>query len=389
MLSASPEVPVNKDVLKWARETSGWTLEQVAKKLKVVPKLVKEWESGTSRPRLTHLRLLAEKFRRPLAVLLLPAPPPAAPLPTDFRVLVGASADLRPKTRLAIRRASRLRSVARDLGRELGREWKSNPSLAEITQNPEAIAVRERAFLAVNIEQQLGWPTAQVALQAWRSAIEAAGILVFQFPMPIENARGFSLSDSEPFAITVNASDAVHARVFTLFHEYGHLLLRQPGICLPSEDRAARGPRSRVEAWCNRFAGALLMPQSALDAVIEQFGTRAIEDRLTDFLELASRQLKVSRQAILRRLRELRLVRPELYHPALADLLLEEQRAKPRGRAVPPGKRCLRQHGRLFTSLVLEARERNLIPYADVADYLSLRLRYLEDVQSALSALGA
>jgi len=388
ILSVSPEVPVTPEVLTWARETSGWTVEQVAKKLKVAPKVVRGWESGTS-PRLTQLRLLAEVFRRPLAILLLPAPPPADPLPPDFRVLPAASGNLSPKTRLAIRRATRLRSVARDLGRELGREWKSNPDLARITESPEVIAHRERDRLVVNTEQQLDWPTAQVALQAWRSAVEATGILVFQFPMPVEDARGFSLSDSKPFAITINASDAVHARVFTLFHEYGHLLLRQPGICLPGEDRAARDARSRVEMWCDRFSGALLAPRSALDVVIKQFGIQPTADRLTEFLELTSRQLKVSKQVILRRLRYLRLIHPDVYRPALADLLLQDRGAKRGGRAVPPGKKCLRQNGRLFTSLVLEARERNLIPYADVSDYLSLPLRYLDDVRSALATLAA
>ena len=45
--------------------------------------------------------------------------------------------------------------------------------------------------------------------------------------MPIEDARGFSLTEVEPFVIVVNESDAPNAKIFTLFHEYGHILLNQ------------------------------------------------------------------------------------------------------------------------------------------------------------------
>ena len=116
---------------------------------------------------------------------------------------------------------------------------------------------------------------------------------------------------------------------------------------------------------------------------------RPTAERLDEFLVLASRRLKVSRQVVLRRLRDLSPIGSDLYQRTLDALLEEEQQTKRGGWAVSPEKRCLRQNGKLFTSLVLEARERNLIPYADVADYLSLRLRYLEAVQSTLATVAA
>ena len=46
--------------------------------------------------------------------------------------------------------------------------------------------------------------------------------------MPVDDARGFSLTDGEPYVIVVNSADADRARLFTLFHEYAHILLNMP-----------------------------------------------------------------------------------------------------------------------------------------------------------------
>jgi len=50
-------------------------------------------------------------------------------------------------------------------------------------------------------------------------------ILVFQFSMPIEDARGFALTDMNPNVIVVNSKDSIEARLFSLMLEFGHILL--------------------------------------------------------------------------------------------------------------------------------------------------------------------
>jgi hypothetical protein len=49
-----------------------------------------------------------------------------------------------------------------------------------------------------------------------------------------------------------------------------------------------------------------------------------------------------------------------------------------------PARRCVQEKGPRFTSLVLEAKDRELITYSDVADYLSIRMKHLDKVQSLL-----
>lgn len=382
-------ISVNPGVLKWARETSGATVQEAAKRLKVPSATFSRWESAETQITLSQLRELAGYFKRPLAAFLLPSPPKEPDPPTDFRVLPGQAEKFSRKTRLSIRRAVRLRSVAKDL--LVGIQSDARPSLeaAQLTDDPDRIASREREHLGVNLQEQFKWSDGWGAFREWRSAVEGRNVLVFQFAMPIEDARGFSLSDDMPFAVVVSSSDAPHARIFTLFHEYAHLVLRRPGICLPGSEPRSRAPEASVEKWCNRFAGALLVPEAALLSALNS-GTIADPKRqLHESLAGASRLFKVSQQVVLRRMLDCHAISKAAFRKEMERLQAEAGRFKRGGGPVSPARKCLSENGRLFTSLVLEAQGRNLITYADVADYLSLRLKYLPEVQSSLERPAA
>ena len=50
-------------------------------------------------------------------------------------------------------------------------------------------------------------------------------------------------------------SEPTHSKTFTLFHELGHLLLNEGGMC----DMSSR-TRSKIEKWCNSFSAEILVP---------------------------------------------------------------------------------------------------------------------------------
>lgn len=87
-------------------------------------------------------------------------------------------------------------------------------------------------------------------------------MLVLQLTMPTTEVRGFSLSNGPVPTIAVSSSDAVVARIFTLFHELGHVLLAAGGVCLP--DPAGASGDDEIEPFCNQFSGALLLPMEML-----------------------------------------------------------------------------------------------------------------------------
>jgi len=83
----SYKVKINPELLIWARKTSGYTIEEIAQRLKKDAVLFSRWESGEEQPTYHQLEQLANYYKRPLAAFFLPAPPPQPAYPPSFRSL--------------------------------------------------------------------------------------------------------------------------------------------------------------------------------------------------------------------------------------------------------------------------------------------------------------
>ncbi len=383
------QIAVRPDVLKWARETSGTTVEDAANRVRVLPAAFAKWESQETTLTLTQLRELASYFKRPLAAFLLLEPPEEPPLPNDYRMLPGKKGEFERETRLAIRKALRLRSIAKELMQSLQRETAPHLNSTTLSSEPEQTAQRERERLGVTIEEQQNWQNEWEALRQWRAAIERQNVLVFQFPMAEADPDGFSLGDDEPYVIALSSSGAVRRRIFTLFHEYAHLLLHNPGICTPRIEISAQKQGPEIERWCNRFAGAFLVPAPALQPDFPNAATKLEGHALFDGLQQAVRKFKVSEQVVLWRLLDLGLLSKTSYTLTMQKLLAKASKSKRKGGRVRPARKCLAENGVFFSALVLEARNRGVITYSDVGDFLDVRLKHLAEIESSLATRAA
>lgn len=379
------EVSINPAVLQWARESSGLSIADIAKRVRTSTETVAKWESGERKPTLRALKELAVFLKRPLAAFFLPEPPLEPPLPKDFRVLPGQeSLPLSEETRLAIREARRLQGVAAELMREMGIDPTAKIGRTHLQTDPEVVATKEREKLDINLEEQFSWASSHMAFRAWRRAIEEMNVLVFQMRIPLDEARGFSLVDGGPPVIVVNIADSINARIFTLFHEYAHLLLGTAGVCLPE---ATFADEEAVERFCNHFSGALLVPR---DALLEDEEIRALTRSLSisDLqLEQVAARFRVSKQVIWRRLQVLGAIPLKRYRAKLKQWEEQESQKPYRKKlafGVHPAKRSILQKGPLFTSLVLEAKNLEIITYSDVSDHLSIKVKHLDQVRSLL-----
>lgn len=384
MSPKSLSVKVSPATLRWARASAGVTIDEVAARLHTDAAAVSRWETGEEEPTLGALEKLSRLLRRPLAILLLPEPPQEAALPSDFRVLPGTlAAPLSRKSRLAIRRAQRLQRLSRELLSELGIEHAPNVEPAHLDSDPEELAARERVRFGISLQEQSAWGTVRDAFAAWRRAIESRNTLVFRFPMPVRECRGFSLTADEPPVIVVNSSDSVSAANFTLFHEYAHVLLRAGGICLVEDADDDNG--LPVERFCDRFAGAFLVPREALlkdSRLGRSVDPAALPDE--DILAIAAR-FRVSRFVVWRRMLETHLLPTDAYWERVRRWQAEPPPVRPRRRGGPrPANRCVQERGRRFASLVLEARNREVITHRDAMDYLSVAPQHIGKVEALL-----
>jgi len=117
-----------------------------------------------------------------------------------------------------------MQSLANELKKDLNEVISPKIQISALTDDPIRSAREERERMKIDIEQQFLWQNAYQAFNSWKDAIEQLNILVFQFNIPVENARGFSLIDSNPPVIAVSSKDNILARIFTLFHEYAHII---------------------------------------------------------------------------------------------------------------------------------------------------------------------
>jgi transcriptional regulator with XRE-family HTH domain len=91
---ATPRADIDPSLLRWARESIGYSIEDAATKLKLRggAKQLEAWEAGEGGPTVAQLRKAAQIYRRPLAVFFLPEPPRDFQAMQDFRRVPGAEA---------------------------------------------------------------------------------------------------------------------------------------------------------------------------------------------------------------------------------------------------------------------------------------------------------
>jgi Zn-dependent peptidase ImmA (M78 family)/DNA-binding XRE family transcriptional regulator len=373
-------------VLAWARESAGLTEEAVAKKIGVKVERILAWESGQERPSVTQLRNFAAATKRPLAVFYLAEPPRTFDALHDFRA--GTIASMPPATSpdlmFEIRKAYDRREWALELMSDLQLTPPTFDVSLHLNEDPEVAARKIRAALGVRTETQSKWRVDNDAFREWRALLERVGILTFQATgLDLEEARGFSISLRPLPVVVVNIKDAYRGRIFTLLHEVTHLALNDGGIC-DLDDNQRRNASSRIEAYCNRVAGAILFPKSDLLATSEVRNHRSGDMIWSDAeIQSLSRRFGGSREALLVRLLALGRTNEKFYYKKRDAYRLEyaKWREQRKEGFAPPHVVSLSSVGPLFTTLVIENFNREHITASDVSDYLQVRVKHLPEIQ--------
>lgn len=379
-MSKSLVVKVEPKVLKWLRESSGWRIEEVSKKLKTTPEIIMEMESGEKSPTLKQLKKLSLSFKRPLASFFLSEPREQKPLPKDYRFLPNKQNVFDKKTILAIRKSRNLQDIGMELSLNLKNETNPKIEKANLTDNPDTIAARYRELFDLTWEKQKKFGDAYKLFNYLRDVLENTNILVFQFSMPIEDARGFALVDESPAIIVVNSKDSITARLFTLMHEFGHVLLRETVIDMPEVSVAVRDD---IEIWCNAFSSSFLLPtQTARD--LFQENRHQLTD--TETLNTLSKKYKVSKAALLLKMLNLNYISRLEFESVLDRYVPVKSEKRPESKTKRAGvssdKKCLSEVGTKFVSLVANNFDKKLITYTDALSYLSIKSGNFEKVLS-------
>ncbi len=355
-------VNVNPQILKWAREEAGFDMAEIADKVNISIDEYKVWEKQGENIPFGKLKTIAGQYKRQLAVFFLHEVPERISKPIDFRNLIPQQRKLSRNVLMVMRDVMYFRQTALELQGE--KYWKSRYSwLSEIEnfkQDNDALADWLREKLNIGIEEQLSWKYDSQAYKFWRQAVEdKLGILIFQFSMPLNEIQGFCYTDEFPYAIVVNSKHSYTSRLFTIFHELGHIVRNHSGMCLIDEVNE----KQREEFNCNSFAGNFLIPENYLVAT----------ENLSEIQTYAN-QFRVSREVYLRQLKEKNKINPTKFFVLLNEIKSTyKQPTKTPGFALPEVK-SRASRGETFFNLVLDSLNQNRISYTQASSLLDLRI---------------
>lgn len=225
-------------------------------------------------------------------------------------------------------------------------------------------------------------------MNAWRSALENVGVLVFHATtVAVTEIRGFSIGETPLPAIAVNIKDSPRGRTFTMLHELAHLMLHKGGLCDTLEEGGRHSEDQRIEVFCNRVAGAALVPRQLLLTETAVHGTPRLAEWRDEDIERLARRYGASRETILRRLLICERITNAFYDRKLRQYheeYAQQAQQRPAEGFAPPHQVAISAAGPFFARLVLSSYYQDQITASELSDFLEIRLRHLPKIEASM-----
>ena len=383
-MTEANSILVNNEVLIWARESVALNRTNASEKSGINSQKLIQLENGEKKPTIDELKALAKTYKRTLATLLLKTPPKEKPLPKDRRTINSSEiGTFDEKTIIAVRKARAMTQSLIELKQDAGIKIPKFNYSASITTSATIVANQLRKEW--NLNEIRSFENINDILEAYIEKIESLGIAVFQLSLTRDNLRGFSLiDDTIPIIGIKRGGESPTSKIFTLFHEVGHIILNDGGLCDLSEKSS-----QEIEKWCNSFAGEILIPSSELVKLKIVNEYKLANNKIwakKDLIELGN-YFHVGPLAILRSLLKNKLTTQSFYkekhqkwnRPSFG------RSKNPEGRNI--AKETINEKGKTYISLAFSAFDKNKINLIDLADFLGVKLSYIPQTRQLLNAL--
>lgn len=372
------QAKINPELLKWAREECGFTHEEAVQKY-FNPEKLRKAEEGKDFLTFKQLLFISKRYRRTPAFFYLKSPL-KEPTIEDFRTIRAEKFHLSPILREQITSIKEKRELAVEFQKYDKNYDYSYINSITIDKNPEEIAIQVLNLLNIDLSERKKWRNEYNALNAWKNAFEKIGVFVFQISrVDIKEMRGFSISEMPYPSITLNRSDSPLGRIFTLIHEFSHIMLDKGGLCtLTVNDENY----FEIERFCNAISGAVLVPEFILKNIEIVKNQKKGKDWDYDELNYLKKIFWASHEVILRRLLII-----EKTNTAYYQKMRRYWNKLPKPSKGGPEKiyeKILRIHPKNYIKIVLNAMYENNITLVDVSRYLGMKLKHLDNLEQNL-----
>jgi hypothetical protein len=208
-------IHVNPEVLRWARETAGLSLDLAARKIDLKQarglsgeQRLAQLESGASAPTRSQLARMAKQYRRPLIAFYLSEPPVAGDRGQDFRTLPAAqrttSAPLVDALLRDVKaRQEMVRAVLVDAEEAAPLAFVDS---AQMANGVPAVVAAIRRMIGIDTPELRATANPDESFALLRAKAETVGVFVLlagnlgshHTSLDVEVFRGFALADMRP-----------------------------------------------------------------------------------------------------------------------------------------------------------------------------------------------
>lgn len=387
-MNDSKVLKIRPDVLKslryYSRQKISMVVEHFGKKSKskfgVNETFLKDIESSEHELSLELVKEFASLYKFPLSCFLLPKPLKDDLVPPDYRQVPNAQrGSVSPKMALVLRSAQRAQYVVSALDEVISNVL---PAI-RLQDSVEEIAAKTRELLshAFSIQDKSSNPYKFFSLL--RNDIEAFGLVIMKTSFPLSDARAFSLTNQRPYVIVINNKDGTEfgysPKIFSLLHEFGHVLLRDGGLCNDFSNN-----KIRQELFCNAFAAACLIPQSALQISLngKNFNTLSDEARISIIDDLHKEYL-VSGEVVIRRMYALKYISVPERDQLISNWDHYAIRYR-QNKFIPPlsqSQKCIGRNGKYYTNAVFSGVARGVLTPENAVSYLGIKVKHFKGLQ--------
>lgn len=266
----------NPEIIKWARESSGLSLDEAAKKLNLKSSkqsgasILSDYESGEKEPTSKKVGEIAKLYHRPLLTFYLTKPPVIQKKGEDFRTVpdsipLEANGNVDAIVRDIFVRQSIVREALIDSDDSEVKDFVGN--LNGMPAVADAVAyIYKRFNISPSEFRRQG--TAHDAMGYLRKQVENEGVFILLIgnlgshhsSVSTSYFRGFAIADKIAPFIVINDNDSKAAWSFTLLHELAHILIGESGISNTSVSH-------KIEKYCNDIASNILLTAEDLSTI--------------------------------------------------------------------------------------------------------------------------
>jgi Zn-dependent peptidase ImmA (M78 family)/transcriptional regulator with XRE-family HTH domain len=380
----SMSIHINPKMITWARERNRLTIEDLAALMKKEAAEIRKWELGTESPSYTNLEALSYRHLKiPLALFFFPEPPSIEDPVSKFRRLPEyefkrISTDTMQMMRIAQGYQESLIEFA-DNGTH-SPTLVSN--LSHSRANVRQLAIKTRELLGLTIKKQMAFRSSEDAFKQWRHSLEETGIFTFKDSLEDKFISGFCLLHKSFPIIFINNSNSFTRQIFTLIHELGHILFEIHGVTDVDERYIEHMNQKdkELEIKCNQYAAEVLVPAESFEKDVLTFRAKG-----PDSIPKIAEKYSVSKEVILRRLLDRKLVTEDYYDRKAEEWNQEYLRAKI---TTPGGNYYLTKLSYLgsgFAQLAFGIYYQGRLTKTQLANHLNVNSRNLDKLESYLA----